>query len=51
LLFSQILLVIWVLCAQVAIAVTPLEVQGADFVNPKTGNRFQVVGIDYQPGQ
>lgn len=31
-------------------AVTPIEVQGADFVNSKTGERFYVVGIAYQPG-
>lgn len=27
-----------------------LIVQGADFVNPNTGNRFQIIGVDYQPG-
>ncbi|KAK4115471.1 glycoside hydrolase family 72 protein [Canariomyces notabilis] len=36
--------------ATLAAAVQPLEVQGAYFVNPKTGNRFQVVGVAYQPG-
>jgi hypothetical protein len=37
------------LCAQVAIAVPSLEVRGADFVNPRTGNRFLVNGVAYQP--
>ncbi|EAW06810.1 1,3-beta-glucanosyltransferase gel2 [Aspergillus clavatus NRRL 1] len=31
-------------------AVVPIEVQGKDFVNSKTGSRFQVLGVDYQPG-
>lgn len=31
-------------------ALQPLEVKGQDFVNPKTGNRFQIVGMAYQPG-
>jgi 1,3-beta-glucanosyltransferase GAS3 len=30
--------------------VTPLEVRGNAFVNPKTGNKFQIVGVAYQPG-
>jgi hypothetical protein len=38
------------LCAQLSLAVPSLEVQGADFVNPKTGDRFQIVGVAYQPG-
>ncbi|KAJ5256774.1 hypothetical protein N7478_012878 [Penicillium angulare] len=33
-----------------AAAVTPLEVNGKDFVNSKTGDRFQIIGVDYQPG-
>lgn len=36
--------------ATLAAAVQPLEVQGAFFVNPKTGNRFQIIGAAYQPG-
>ncbi|KAK4122966.1 glycoside hydrolase family 72 protein [Parathielavia appendiculata] len=36
--------------ATLAAAVQPLEVQGQYFVNPKTGNRFQIVGVAYQPG-
>ncbi|KAK4242120.1 Glucanosyltransferase-domain-containing protein [Achaetomium macrosporum] len=36
--------------ATLAAAVQPLEVQGEYFINPKTGNRFQIVGVAYQPG-
>ncbi|KAK4098250.1 glycoside hydrolase family 72 protein [Parathielavia hyrcaniae] len=36
--------------ATLAAAVQPLEVQGQYFVNPNTGNRFQIVGVAYQPG-
>ncbi|KAK4146445.1 Glucanosyltransferase-domain-containing protein [Dichotomopilus funicola] len=36
--------------ATLAAAVQPLEVQDQFFVNPKTGNRFQIVGVAYQPG-
>lgn len=28
----------------------PLEVEGDFFVNKATGNRFQIVGVAYQPG-
>ncbi|KAI2631647.1 glycolipid anchored surface protein [Xylaria nigripes] len=31
-------------------AVTPLEVQGSQFVNPKTGDAFQIIGVAYQIG-
>ncbi|WEW56971.1 Glycolipid anchored surface protein 4 precursor [Emydomyces testavorans] len=31
-------------------AVTPIEVQGAQLVNSKTKDRFQIIGVDYQPG-
>ncbi|KMU90567.1 1,3-beta-glucanosyltransferase gel2 [Coccidioides immitis H538.4] len=31
-------------------AVTPIEVQGSQFVNSKTKDRFQIIGVDYQPG-
>lgn len=34
--------------ATLAAAVTPLELKGNAFVNPDTGNKFQIVGIDYQ---
>lgn len=36
--------------ATVVSAVTPLEIQGTDFINPETGNKFQIVGMAYQPG-
>ncbi|KAK4162204.1 Glucanosyltransferase-domain-containing protein [Cladorrhinum sp. PSN259] len=36
--------------ATLAAAVQPLEVQNGVFVNPKTGNQFQIVGVAYQPG-
>ncbi|KAF4469229.1 beta (1-3) glucanosyltransferase [Fusarium albosuccineum] len=36
--------------AAVVGAVTPLEIQGTDFINPETGKKFQIVGMAYQPG-
>lgn len=27
-----------------------VEVQGQNFVDTVTGNRFQILGVDYQPG-
>ncbi|KAI9373359.1 Glucanosyltransferase-domain-containing protein [Aspergillus egyptiacus] len=36
--------------ATTANAVVPVEVKGKDFVNTETGERFQVLGVDYQPG-
>ncbi|KAF9883838.1 hypothetical protein FE257_002729 [Aspergillus nanangensis] len=36
--------------ATTANAVVPIEVKGKDFVNSKTGDRFQILGVDYQPG-
>ncbi|KAH7156935.1 Glucanosyltransferase-domain-containing protein [Dactylonectria macrodidyma] len=38
------------LAATVVSAVTPLEIKGTEFVNSKTGNKFQIVGVAYQPG-
>lgn len=38
------------LAASAVSAVTPLEVEGNNFINPDTGHRFQVVGMAYQPG-
>ena len=38
------------LSASLAAAVPVLEAKGNVFVNPKTGNRFQIVGVAYQPG-
>ncbi|EED16924.1 1,3-beta-glucanosyltransferase Gel2 [Talaromyces stipitatus ATCC 10500] len=36
--------------ASTAAAVNPVTVQGKDFVDTVTGDRFQIVGVDYQPG-
>ncbi|KAL4806798.1 Glucanosyltransferase-domain-containing protein [Aspergillus unguis] len=36
--------------AATANAVVPIEVKGKDFVNSETGDRFQILGVDYQPG-
>ncbi|KAK3684221.1 Glucanosyltransferase-domain-containing protein [Podospora appendiculata] len=36
--------------ATIAAAVAPLEAKDNYFVNPKSGNRFQIVGVAYQPG-
>ncbi|KAI9930602.1 hypothetical protein ASPWEDRAFT_27118 [Aspergillus wentii DTO 134E9] len=36
--------------ATTASAVTPITVNGKDFVNSETKDRFQIIGIDYQPG-
>ncbi|KAL2827526.1 Glucanosyltransferase-domain-containing protein [Aspergillus cavernicola] len=36
--------------ATTANAVVPIEVDGKDFVNSENGDRFQVLGVDYQPG-
>ncbi|KAM4059150.1 glucanosyltransferase domain-containing protein [Hirsutella rhossiliensis] len=47
------MLILPVLVALVATlvgAVPSLEVHGTDLVNPNTGNKFQIVGIAYQPG-
>lgn len=36
--------------ATTAVAVQPIKVDGKDFVNSVTGDRFQIIGVDYQPG-
>ncbi|BDD62338.1 1 3-beta-glucanosyltransferase gel2 [Monascus purpureus] len=36
--------------AATATAVVPVVVSGKDFVNTNTKDRFQIIGIDYQPG-
>ena len=36
--------------ASSARAVSPVEMQGANFVDTATGNRFFIIGVDYQPG-
>ncbi|KAI4214868.1 MAG: hypothetical protein LQ351_002581 [Letrouitia transgressa] len=34
----------------VSSAVQPIKVQGADYVNSVSGDRFQIIGVAYQPG-
>lgn len=46
----QIQIALLALYAQSAVAVRPIVIKGANFVNSVTGNRFQVVGVAYQPG-
>lgn len=36
--------------AQLVSAVKPLAVKGPDFIIEETGERFQIVGVAYQPG-
>lgn len=36
--------------AALVAAVPPLEVKGKNFVNPANGEKFQVIGMAYQPG-
>ncbi|KAG5921858.1 hypothetical protein E4U53_003754 [Claviceps sorghi] len=38
------------LSASLVAAVPTLEIEGSEIYNPKTGDRFEVVGIAYQPG-
>ena len=33
--------------ATTANAVTTIEVKGKDFINSKTGDRFQILGVEY----
>ena len=47
---DQIQFALLALCASTAIAVQTLEIKGSDFVNSVTGDRFQIVGVAYQPG-
>ncbi|PHH60525.1 hypothetical protein CDD81_1572 [Ophiocordyceps australis] len=42
--------VVVALAATLVGAVPSLEVKGTDIVNPKTGNKFHIVGVAYQPG-
>ncbi|KAK2799108.1 hypothetical protein FQN50_008614 [Emmonsiellopsis sp. PD_5] len=41
---------LFALFSSTVLAVTPLEIHGSQFVNPKTNARFQIIGVDYQPG-
>lgn len=47
--FTKILALL-ALHATAALAVQPLVIEGSDFVNSKTGNRYQILGVAYQPG-
>ncbi|MCJ1355796.1 MAG: hypothetical protein MMC33_005788 [Icmadophila ericetorum] len=47
---SPIILAILALYAIVASAVQELKVEGSNFVNTVTGDQFQIIGVDYQPG-
>ncbi|CAD6447489.1 008dd07a-8d31-415c-b354-d115c11ff4c0 [Sclerotinia trifoliorum] len=47
---SMIPTTILALCATVTLAVQTIEIQGSDFVNSATGNKFQLLGVAYQPG-
>lgn len=38
------------LAATVVGAVKPLEIKGRDFIIPDSGEKFQIVGMAYQPG-
>ncbi|TQV95049.1 1,3-beta-glucanosyltransferase Gel2 [Cordyceps javanica] len=38
------------IAATVVSAVKPLQVKGNEFFDPDTGNKFQIVGVGYQPG-
>lgn len=33
--------------ASTAMAVTPIKVDGKDFVDSKSGDRFQIIGVEY----
>ncbi|OJD17095.1 hypothetical protein AJ78_02796 [Emergomyces pasteurianus Ep9510] len=41
---------IFALLASTVVAVTPIDVQGSQFVNSNSKKRFQIIGVDYQPG-
>lgn len=47
---SQIQLLLLALCAGFARAVPTIEIKGSDFINSATGDRFQLLGVAYQPG-
>jgi hypothetical protein len=38
------------LWATLVAAVPSIKVQGSDFINEKTGEKFQIIGMGYQPG-
>lgn len=38
------------LCVTVTLAVQTIEIKGSDFVDSVTGDKFQLLGVAYQPG-
>lgn len=44
------LAVLSALFASLTYAVSPLKVEGSDYVNSVNGERFQIIGVAYQPG-
>ncbi|EEH18554.1 hypothetical protein PABG_07614 [Paracoccidioides brasiliensis Pb03] len=42
--------VLFALVASTVHAVTPISIEGSQFVNPVSKKRFQIIGVDYQPG-
>lgn len=46
----QIQLATLAICATTTLAVQIIKAEGADLVNSVTGDRFQIVGVAYQPG-
>ncbi|MCJ1282943.1 hypothetical protein MMC26_002269 [Xylographa opegraphella] len=47
---NNIIVVLFALWVSIVFAVQPIEVQGSEFVNSVTNQRFQVIGVAYQPG-
>lgn len=41
---------LFALFAHTCTAVNPIKVEGSNFVDSVTGNRFQIIGVAYQPG-
>ncbi|PGH29088.1 hypothetical protein GX50_08160 [[Emmonsia] crescens] len=41
---------LFALLASTVVAVTPIDVEGSKFVNSASKKRFQIIGVDYQPG-
>ncbi|PGH14526.1 hypothetical protein AJ79_03019 [Helicocarpus griseus UAMH5409] len=41
---------LFALLSSTVLAVTPIKVEGSQFINAATKKRFQIIGVDYQPG-
>ncbi|OAX78467.1 hypothetical protein ACJ72_07223 [Emergomyces africanus] len=41
---------LFALLTSTVVAVTPIEVEGSQFVYTNSKKRFQIIGVDYQPG-